>query len=642
MTQRLSMVNSAAWPSSLNRHISTVVPPGVHTGGIRVIAGASGKLSIRPGVLVTADGLRVEETSNLANVLDVPAPPETGVRYDAIVCTAVSTDTDPPSAATYSIVQGTPGAEPALPSPGTNGYLLGYGVRIAGSASANYDHLVGAGRGPIYPNQSEFTLGDGVSYCGDFNGLAQLGAAVGALPARGGLLRVRGNAFEVLRSRVIFKPGMQIIGERVEQTTADLPESPDSDPLKPLWTTTTAGMLRGDELCPGLVLRGLRLNNPDGFALRVDGLVDGVIDVQLVGGLGIDHAGSTRCEFAIDCHGGAQFRVNGPLDDAKIVRMTGTNNPLSGTELKNATVSRLRSPVRGFSHPGAFPGNVADIGSGDLATTTSAYALTCRNAVFSSNKTCRGVMLRGKGSMKIDGAAGLTVVNTQDSRSWIEIGELTTPANSGGAGGAGTAAIGAISGKQFGASATASPAPVRADLIDLIPGLARYGLSSLLAGGGRGGAGANGAGGYGGGVFVAEFDGPIDVVGGINASGSAGTSGTGGGSSGGGGGGGGAIVLISHTAIRVQGSLTAEGGDGGNGLTNESGPGGGGGGGGGGGLILLIAPVVDTALAGGLSVDAGAKGTGAVGSTGNGTDGGETNSGRIITIETDVGAFFGR
>ncbi len=164
--------------------------------------------------------------------------------------------------------------------------------------------------------------------------------------------------------------------------------------------------------------------------------------------------------------------------------------------------------------------------------------------------------------------------------------------------------------------------------------VASTGGCSGFAGGGLGASGANG--GAGGGFGMVGFEGAGGATGGAahgnaeivnyvagatdsnRSGGGGGGSKTGGGSGGAGGGGGGTLELTAGGNI-TTGTLTADGGKGGNGsgglvfLTDA-----GGGGGGGSGGVILIRSVAGTITSGAISAAGGAAGNGAQGGGGGG------------------------
>ncbi|GEM_PF-3195285 len=89
---------------NLNSHLVGVLPPGVYEG---FHVGPNG--SISSGVLLTPEGIRIEETEGVAVALP-PADPDLP-RVDLVVCIHEYQKTVPAPPATYEVVTGTPGME---------------------------------------------------------------------------------------------------------------------------------------------------------------------------------------------------------------------------------------------------------------------------------------------------------------------------------------------------------------------------------------------------------------------------------------------------------------------------------------------------------------------------------------------------
>ncbi|MDP8255079.1 MAG: hypothetical protein P9M14_04975 [Candidatus Alcyoniella australis] len=126
----------------LNRHLKGLMLPGFHSG-FGVQAGSSGKLTITAGVMCTRDGVRIEETEDLADCLDIEANSSGEVRCDRIVLRHEFQEAYPALPATYEILQGTPGAN-APPSEPSDGYTLAVGYIMPGQS--DYGSIISSGR----------------------------------------------------------------------------------------------------------------------------------------------------------------------------------------------------------------------------------------------------------------------------------------------------------------------------------------------------------------------------------------------------------------------------------------------------------------------------------------------------------------
>ena len=103
----------------LNRRWEGIIEPGVKQG-FEVTLGTTDPdpattITIRPGVLVTNDYCRVQETDSLIDVCDIPENASADPRWDLVVCEHRYLRSNPPPVAEYYIVQGTPDASPVLP-----------------------------------------------------------------------------------------------------------------------------------------------------------------------------------------------------------------------------------------------------------------------------------------------------------------------------------------------------------------------------------------------------------------------------------------------------------------------------------------------------------------------------------------------
>ncbi len=101
----------------LNRKLVGIIPPGVYAGFTVETNG-----TINPGVLMTADGVRIEEDE--AIILSVPAGDSVHPRKDLIVCQHQYEQAIPVPEAQYTIIQGTPVADPDYPDLPEHSVLL--------------------------------------------------------------------------------------------------------------------------------------------------------------------------------------------------------------------------------------------------------------------------------------------------------------------------------------------------------------------------------------------------------------------------------------------------------------------------------------------------------------------------------------
>jgi hypothetical protein len=110
----------------LNSKLAGLLGPGVYRG---FHVGTDGAIS--PGLLLTADGVTVEEDEALA----VAVPPGDPVhpRIDLVVCSYEYVKTVPPPVATFEVIAGVPGAEPSQPSIPANAALLAAAQMAAGA-----------------------------------------------------------------------------------------------------------------------------------------------------------------------------------------------------------------------------------------------------------------------------------------------------------------------------------------------------------------------------------------------------------------------------------------------------------------------------------------------------------------------------
>ncbi len=129
MTQKISFQYRDPEDTELMNHRwEGIIEPGVKQG-FEVTLGTDPPqttITIRPGVLVTNDYCRVEETESLIDVCDIPENTSADPRWDLVVCEHRYLRSTPPPVAEYYILQGTPGADPALPDVPENCVPLAY------------------------------------------------------------------------------------------------------------------------------------------------------------------------------------------------------------------------------------------------------------------------------------------------------------------------------------------------------------------------------------------------------------------------------------------------------------------------------------------------------------------------------------
>jgi hypothetical protein len=111
----------------LNSRYKGIIRVGVHFG-FEVENATAGFVNIREGVLVTADGVRIEETDDIINLVSIPPNNSGNPRVDYIVCRHKYVKTVPPPLATYSVIAGTPAASPEPPVLPDNAVILARGL----------------------------------------------------------------------------------------------------------------------------------------------------------------------------------------------------------------------------------------------------------------------------------------------------------------------------------------------------------------------------------------------------------------------------------------------------------------------------------------------------------------------------------
>lgn len=127
----------------LNGRFRGVIPPGVYQG-FQVENGSPGFVTIRTGVLVTADGVRVEETEPLIDVAAFPPNTTNQPRIDYVVSRHRYLKTLPPPPARYEVIAGVSADEPEPPAVPTDAVILARGRIPAGASAYAEIELVGA------------------------------------------------------------------------------------------------------------------------------------------------------------------------------------------------------------------------------------------------------------------------------------------------------------------------------------------------------------------------------------------------------------------------------------------------------------------------------------------------------------------
>jgi hypothetical protein len=94
---------------NLNRHLVSLIPPGVYAG-FRVDVGGW----ISPGVLLTAEGVRLEETETV-ELPSIPMGDALHPRLDLVVCRHEYLATVPAEEAVFEVIPGTPAEDPEPP-----------------------------------------------------------------------------------------------------------------------------------------------------------------------------------------------------------------------------------------------------------------------------------------------------------------------------------------------------------------------------------------------------------------------------------------------------------------------------------------------------------------------------------------------
>ena len=119
--------------ADLNKKFVELLPAGILSGFRVQPDGAVG-----PGVLLTNDGVRIEET--VGTTVEVPPGHATMNRYDLIVCRHQYLEAWPNPPARFEVVQGTPSEDlnPPIPELPEHNILLAYGLMRPGETTWSY------------------------------------------------------------------------------------------------------------------------------------------------------------------------------------------------------------------------------------------------------------------------------------------------------------------------------------------------------------------------------------------------------------------------------------------------------------------------------------------------------------------------
>ena len=119
----------------LNRKLVGIIPPGVYSGFTVSVDG-----TIAPGVLMTADGVRVEEDAPVS--VTPPVGDATYSRKDLIVCQYLYETSVPAPQATYAVIQGVPAATPEYPAIPDHCIVLAQATMAPGGVTWSENKLV--------------------------------------------------------------------------------------------------------------------------------------------------------------------------------------------------------------------------------------------------------------------------------------------------------------------------------------------------------------------------------------------------------------------------------------------------------------------------------------------------------------------
>lgn len=174
----------------INGHFADLLAAGPRSG-LMPEAGSAGMVTITAGYAITAEGLKISETTALGDKLAIPANASGNPRWDAIVLRHSYVTTPGGNAASYEIVQGTPAADPAYPTETipSNAMVLGYALLQSGET--NYERYAPTPR--PHDNWKVVTVaGGGCAEPADYNGEKGLLQALEDLFDTGGLVLLKG------------------------------------------------------------------------------------------------------------------------------------------------------------------------------------------------------------------------------------------------------------------------------------------------------------------------------------------------------------------------------------------------------------------------------------------------------------------
>ena len=157
MQQRIHDYHSPRRSADLNRKFVDLVPPGVYRGFSFRPDG-----TLDPGVLVTPEGVRIEETEG--KTLTIP-PNDSGFpRLDLVVCIHESLPSIPPMTARFEIVPGVSGDSPLPPAVPDHAWVLSIGGIEAGATTYLYVLDLGFPERLINCERSDTLTINGFSY----------------------------------------------------------------------------------------------------------------------------------------------------------------------------------------------------------------------------------------------------------------------------------------------------------------------------------------------------------------------------------------------------------------------------------------------------------------------------------------------
>ena len=121
--------------ANLNRKFVDIIPPGVYSGFTVAVDG-----TIAPGVLMTAEGIRIEEDAPVS--VSPPVGDATYSRKDLIVCQYMYETSVPAPQATYAVIEGIPAETPEYPAQPEHTILLAQATMAPGGVTWSENKLV--------------------------------------------------------------------------------------------------------------------------------------------------------------------------------------------------------------------------------------------------------------------------------------------------------------------------------------------------------------------------------------------------------------------------------------------------------------------------------------------------------------------